>query len=209
MEYNLEDIIKKCDVEKLIEGELSYEDNLPYESSDIGKDNENCIKMKYLEGSITKEEHMGYTSDEEFYEIYQNYIFNEDDVFAMDLKEEDKDKLIIYRMLLNENSLYKERFNQIMIRLYFEMNEERLEMNEERLKGLVQQIYDEYGWAKEYIEKHSGHKRSLIFRPNDEKYNEKYGIKEEQGVPEENYIRNTKNNINPGEEDWILKKFGG
>lgn len=205
MEYNLEDIIKKCDVKRLIEGELSYKDNLPYESSDIGKDNENYIKMKYLEGSITKEEHMGYTSDEEFYEIYQNYIFNEDDVFAMDLKEEDKDKLIIYRMLLNENSLYKERFNQIMIRLYFEFNEEKL-------KGLVQQIYDEYGWAKEYIEKHSEHKEhkwSLIFRPNDEKYNEKYGIKEEQGVPEENYIRNTKKIINPDEEDWILKKFGG
>ena len=205
MEYNLEDIIKKCDVEKLIEGELSYKDNLPYESSDIGKDNENYIKMKYLEGSITKEEHMGYTSDEEFYEIYQNYIFNEDDVFAMDLKEEDKDKLIIYRMLLNENSLYKERFNQIMIRLYFEMNEE----NEERLKGLVQQIYDEYGWAKEYIEKYSGHEWSLIFRQNDEKYNEKYGIKEEQRVVEENNIINIKKNINPDEEDWILKKFGG
>ena len=205
MEYNLEDIIKKCDVEKLIEGELSYEDNLPYKSSDIGKDNENYIKMKYLEGSITKEEHMGYTSDEEFYEIYQNYIFNEDDVFAMDLKEEDKDKLIIYRMLLNENSLYKERFNQIMIRLYFEMNEE----NEERLKGLVQQIYDEYGWAKEYIEKYSGHEWSLIFRQNDEKYNEKYGIKEEQRVVEENNIINIKKNINPDEEDWILKKFGG
>lgn len=202
MEYNLEDIIKKCDVEKLIEGELSYKDNLPYESSDIGKDNENYIKMKYLEGSITKEEHMGYTSDEEFYEIYQNYIFNEDDVFAMDLKEEDKDKLIIYRMLLNENSLYKERFNQIMIRLYFEMDEERL-------KGLVQQIYDEYGWAKEYIEKHSGHEWSLIFRQNDEKYNEKYGIKEEQRVVEENNIINIKKNINLGEEDWILKKFGG
>ena len=205
MEYNLENIIKKCDVEKLIEGELSYKDNLPYESSDIGKDNENYIKMKYLEGSITKEEHMGYTSDEEFYEIYQNYIFNEDDVFAMDLKEEDKDKLIIYRMLLNENSLYKERFNQIMIRLYFEMNEE----NEERLKGLVQQIYDEYGWAKEYIEKYSGHEWSLIFRQNDEKYNEKYGIKEEQRVVEENNIINIKKNINPDEEDWILKKFGG
>lgn len=205
MEYNLEDIIKKCDVEKLIEGELSYEDNLPYKSSDIGKDNENYIKMKYLEGSITKEEHMGYTSDEEFYEIYQNYIFNEDDVFAMDLKEEDKDKLIIYRMLLNENSLYKERFNQIMIRLYFEMNEE----NEERLKGLVQQIYDEYGWAKEYIEKYSGHEWSLIFRQYDEKYNEKYGIKEEQRVVEENNIINIKKNINPDEEDWILKKFGG
>ena len=202
MEYNLEDIIKKCDVEKLIEGELSYEDNLPYESSDIGKDNENYIKMKYLEGSITKEEHMGYTSDEEFYEIYKNYIFNEDDAFTMKLKEEDKDKLIIYRMLLNENSLYKERFNQIMIRLYFEMDEERL-------KGLVQQIYDEYGWAKEYIEKHSGHEWSLIFRQNDEKYNEKYGIKEEQRVAEENYIINTKKTINPDEEDWILKKFGG
>lgn len=202
MEYNLEDIIKKCDVEKLIEGELSYEDNLPYESSDIGKDNENYIKMKYLEGSITKEEHMGYTSDEEFYEIYKNYIFNEDDAFTMKLKEEDKDKLIIYRMLLNENSLYKERFNQIMIRLYFEMDEERL-------KGLVQQIYDEYGWAKEYIEKHSGHEWSLIFRQNDEKYNEKYGIKEEQRVVEENNIINIKKNINLGEEDWILKKFGG
>ena len=202
MEYNLEDIIKKCDVKRLIEGELSYKDNLPYESSDIGKDNENYIKMKYLEGSITKEEHMGYTSDEEFYEIYKNYIFNEDDAFTMKLKEEDKDKLIIYRMLLNENSLYKERFNQIMIRLYFEMDEERL-------KGLVQQIYDEYGWAKEYIEKHSGHEWSLIFRQNDEKYNEKYGIKEEQRVVEENNIINIKKNINLGEEDWILKKFGG
>lgn len=202
MEYNLEDIIKKCDVEKLIEGELCYEDNFPYESSDIDKDNGNYIKMKYLEGSITGEEHQGYNSNEEFYEIYQNYIFNEDDVFAMDLKEEDKDKLIIYRMLLNENSLYKERFNQIMIRLYFEMNEERL-------KGLVQQIYDEYGWAKEYIEKHSEHEWSLIFRQNDEKYNEKYGIKEEQRVVEENYIINTKKTINPDEEDWILKKFGG
>lgn len=202
MEYNLEDIIKKCDVEKLIEGELSYKDNLPYESSDIGKDNENYIKMKYLEGSITGEEHQGYNSNEEFYEIYKNYIFNEDDAFTMELKEEDKDKLIIYRMLLNENSLYKERFNQIMIRLYFEMNEERLE-------GLVQQIYDEYGWAREYIEKHSGHEWSLIFRQNDEKYNEKYGIKEEQRVVEENYIINTKKTINPDEEDWILKKFGG
>ena len=202
MEYNLEDIIKKCDVEKLIEGELSYKDNLPYESSDIGKDNENYIKMKYLEGSITGEEHQGYNSNEEFYEIYKNYIFNEDDAFTMELKEEDKDKLFIYRMLLNENSLYKERFNQIMIRLYFEMNEERLE-------GLVQQIYDEYGWAREYIEKHSGHEWSLIFRQNDEKYNEKYGIKEEQRVVEENYIINTKKTINPDEEDWILKKFGG
>ena len=89
-----------------------------------------------------------------------------------------------------------------MIRLYFEMNEERLE-------GLVQQIYDEYGWAREYIEKHSGHEWSLIFRQNDEKYNEKYGIKEEQRVVEENYIINTKKTINPDEEDWILKKFGG
>lgn len=202
MEYNLEDIIKKCDVEKLIEGELCYEDNFPYESSDIDKDNGNYIKMKYLEGSITGEEHQGYNSNEEFYEIYKNYIFNEDDAFTMELKEEDKDKLIIYRMLLNENSLYKERFNQIMIRLYFEMNEERLE-------GLVQQIYDEYGWAREYIEKHSGHEWSLIFRQNDEKYNEKYGIKEEQRVVEENYIINTKKTINPDEEDWILKKFGG
>ena len=129
-------------------------------------------------------------------------IFNEDDAFTMKLKKEDKDKLIIYRMLLDKKSTHKEKFNQIMIRLYFEMNEERLE-------GLVQQIYDEYGWAKEYIEKHSEHKRSLIFRPNDEKYNEKYGIKEEQGVPEENYIINTKKTINPDEEDWILKKFGG
>lgn len=202
MEYNLEDIIKKCDVKRLIEGELSYKDNLPYESSDIGKDNENYIKMKYLEGSITKEEHMGYTSDEEFYEIYKNYIFNEDDAFTMELKKEDKDKLIIYRMLLDKQSTHKEKFNQIMIRLYFEMNEERLE-------GLVQQIYDEYGWAKEYIEKHSGHEWSLIFRQNDEKYNEKYGIKEEQRVAEENYIINTKKTINPDEEDWILKKFGG
>ena len=202
MEYNLEDIIKKCDVKRLIEGELSYKDNLPYESSDIGKDNENYIKMKYLEGSITKEEHMGYTSDEEFYEIYKNYIFNEDDAFTMELKKEDKDKLIIYRMLLDKQSTHKQKFNQIMIRLYFEMNEERLE-------GLVQQIYDEYGWAKEYIEKHSGHEWSLIFRQNDEKYNEKYGIKEEQRVAEENYIINTKKTINPDEEDWILKKFGG
>ena len=105
MEYNLEDIIKKCDVEKLIEGELCYEDNFPYESSDIDKDNGNYIKMKYLEGSITGEEHQGYNSNEEFYEIYKNYIFNEDDAFTMELKEEDKDKLIIYRMLLNENSI--------------------------------------------------------------------------------------------------------
>lgn len=202
MEYNLEDIIKKCDVKRLIEGELCYKDNLPYESSDIGKDNENYIKMKYLEGSITKEEHMGYTSDEEFYEIYKNYIFNEDDAFTMKLKKEDKDKLIIYRMLLDSCSEYMERFNKIMFRLYFEKEENRLE-------GLVQNIYDNYDWAKSYIDTHSDNELGLIFRPNDKNYNEIYGIKEAiEEVEESNEVK-TCSNSTFDEYDWIQINFGG
>ena len=143
MEYNLEDIIKKCDVEKLIEGELCYKDNLPYDLSEIDKDNDNFIKMRYLEGLITEEEHTKYNSDEDFYKIYQSYVFNDTDVLydEFEIKDEDKDNLIISRMLLDSCSEYMERFNKIMFRLYFEKRENRLE-------GLVQNIYDNYDWAK-------------------------------------------------------------
>lgn len=204
MEYNLEDIIKKCDVEKLIEGELCYKDNLPYDLSEIDKDNDNFIKMRYLEGLITEEEHTKYNSDEDFYKIYQSYVFNDTDVLSdeFEIKDEDKDNLIISRMLLDSCSEYMERFNKIMFRLYFEMNEERLE-------GLVQQIYDEYGWAKEYIEKYSDNELGLIFRPNDKNYNEIYGIKEAiEEVEESNEVK-TCSNSTFDEYDWIQINFGG
>lgn len=204
MEYNLENIIKKCDVKKLIEGELCYKDNLPYDLSEIDKDNDNFIKMRYLEGLITEEEHTKYNSDEDFYKIYQSYVFNDTDVLSdeFEIKDEDKDNLIISRMLLDSCSEYMERFNKIMFRLYFEKGENRL-------KGLVQNIYDNYDWAKSYIDTHSDNELGLIFRPNDKNYNEIYGIKEAiEEVEESNEVK-TCSNSTFDEYDWIQINFGG
>ena len=188
----------------MIEGELCYKDNLPYDLSEIDKDNDNYIKMRYLEGLITEEEHTKYNSDEDFYKIYQSYVFNDTDVLSdeFEIKDEDKDNLIIFRMLLDSCSVYMERFNKIMFRLYFEMGENRL-------KGLVHNIHDNYEWAKSYIDTHSDNELGLIFRPNDKNYNEIYGIQEVVEEVEESNEVKTCSNSTFDEEDWILKKFGG
>lgn len=207
---SLEDIIKKSETASIIDGVLRFEDFIPYESEEIDQNNEKYNMMRYLEGLMTEDEHRDIFADtsndcDVVHSIYNKYIFNDSDIFLIGftIDDEDIDNIIICRMLLSSDSPHVERFDQLVLRIFFEREETRL-------AGLVKNLIGEkYAWAESYIKEHSEHKRSFIYQNNTEKYNKLFGIDEKFDEVKNNDNCTKKIKEEFDNDDWILQKFGG
>lgn len=198
--YSLNDVIKKCDLEEMISGNLVYEDYIPYHSEEMDCTTNEYTEMRYYEGLISVEEHKEYNCNTTAYSIYDKYIFNEVDVFSNVFKIDDSeiDDLIYFRIMLSQESPYLEKFDQLMFRIYFEKKKEQL-------AGLVQNILEKYDWAKNYIEIYRQHNCSILFQSNTETYKKQFGIIEEKEDVKSNILINDGKKIPPKEKDWISK----
>lgn len=205
--YSLDEALRKCDKNLMINGCLKYIDSIPYSSNEISKDSYNYYIMKYYEGSISAEEHEKIKNDLYIGEIYNKYIFNPVDIFNSEftIYDEDINDIIYLRMAVSKNSKYLEILNKLMLRIYFEKKKIQL-------AGLVQKLYEQYNWVKEYINKQKENKLSLIFQDNIDEYNKYFGIDISRTAKYDD--DNTKDSIEKTEEiskenNWILQKFGG
>lgn len=218
---NLEAIIQTSfkDVENfeaLIRGELKYGDSSPVQSGEIDERNKKYIKLRYFEGTITKAEHDKYKYTGEMTEecrIYDQYIFSCKDMKKLfdesaELKEGEINKIIDLRLVLSEESVYKEKFDQLIFCIFCQKPESS---ERKKLRGIAGYIYTKYSWAREFIaEKFAGDSYEalpLAFRKDDKRNNAAYGIDESiEEIVEENDTGCVcgKNEV----PEWLLKKFG-
>lgn len=206
MIQSLDDIIKECNSVALIDGKICYEEKLPDSSEDVNAMNNHYVNMRYCEGLVLKEEHCNYSSNELGYQLYEKYIFNDEDVFSdkFEINKDDIEHIINFRMLISQESPHLERFNLLMIRIYFEYREKRL-------TGLVQNILQskEYDWVRNYIQSHPEEQHCLIFQRKTTEYNKLYGLKEEVDDTKENALSDWKTESISDVKDWISLKYGG
>ncbi len=208
--HSLDETLRICDKKSMINGILKYSDNIPYSTNDINENNYNYYIMKYYKGSISKEEHEkfknGLYNNLSIGKIYNKYIFNSDNIFSTEftIYDENIDDLIYLRMIISDESKYLDILNKLMIRIYFE--KEKMQ-----LAGLVQQLYEQYDWAKKYINEQKENKLSLIFQDSTDDYTKKFGICISEISSDDNTYKKGSEKIEEisKENNWILQKFGG
>lgn len=199
--YSLEDALKQCNKESIIDGVLEYEDSIPYSTEEIDKNNHNHYVMKYYEGTISPEEHNEFNDDISIRKVYNKYIFNADSVLGeeFEIDDNDIDDLIYLKIIISKESGYLERLDKLMIRIYFEKKKIQLE-------GLMRSIYEKYDWAKQYIQNQKENELSLFFQESTDEYNKNFRIIENSSDEKRT---ETKPEENSTESNWILQKFGG
>lgn len=202
--YSLEDALKKCDVKSLFKGILKYSDSIPVVIDEIDKDCNNYTIMRYINGTIDDTEHETASDNIKqtyIWNFYNEYIFTDSSWLDICIQENDIDNLISLRMILDENSKYIEKFDQLALRIFFEKKKKKI-------LGLVMNICkrEEYAWIANYISNYSDEECDLILYPDNAKYNCNYGctgLKEDcKNAEEEKVITAVSDN------NWIKNKYG-
>lgn len=204
----IKEAIQDTDIRSIIAGKLHYTDYVPENSVEVSEVKLKNIVMRYFEGSITPEEHREQFGQghSDYYDIYDQYIFNSGDTFLVDFSgwTEEKIKwLIDLRMMLSEESIYIEKFEKLILVLY-------CQKKDERLRGLAKTLCKKYDWAREYVRSRNIQDEYLLLqKENNDKYKKSRGIYED--CEKECYLdgRNISELIDVEmPSDWIMQKYG-
>ncbi len=148
---DIEKIIEEIDADRMdsvMGGKLVYDDIMPAGSEEIEEQSKRN-KMKYYEGSVTKEEHEELRDGlikEGFFPaiVYDEYLFSDTDILEKDvsaLTAPQIDEIIDLWLLKPDGCEYIENFEKLMFLLY-------RQNGDPRIKKIAVEIHEKYDWAK-------------------------------------------------------------